>query len=179
MVARDGVAEKMIPSVLIEKPITVSPADGHALIEFAKQKNLILYTFQNRRWDADFLAVKEVLKSGKVSVALFQNIPNIFVNRILLQLGQLNEFTSHYDRFKPLAALPNPEVWKEQPGHANDAIYNLGAHLIDQAIVLFGKPKDVLGISWPIRGVQGLDDSVSNRLFTWHNWVGQLVSPQI
>ena len=45
----------------------------------------------------------------------------------------------------------NPEVWKEQPGHANDAIYNLGAHLIDQAIVLFGKPKDVLGISWPIQ----------------------------
>jgi predicted dehydrogenase len=63
--------KKTTSSVLIEKPITVSATDGRALIEFAKQKNLILYTFQNRRWDADFLAVKEVLKSGKVSVTLF------------------------------------------------------------------------------------------------------------
>lgn len=130
-------------TVLIEKPITVRAEDGKALIELAQQKELVLYTFQNRRWDADFLAVQEVLKSGK--------------------LGQLNDFTSHYDRFKPLAALPDPTVWKEQPGHANDSIYNLGAHLIDQALLLFGRPKEVLGISWPIRGLQGLDDSASIR----------------
>jgi predicted dehydrogenase len=64
-------------------------------------------------------------------------------------------------------------VWKEQPGHANDSIYNLGAHLIDQALVLFGRPKEVLGISWPMRGVQGLDDSVSKH--TCHD--GHVVTP--
>jgi scyllo-inositol 2-dehydrogenase (NADP+) len=52
-------------------------------------------------------------------------------------------------------------AWKESPGEHNDAIYNLGSHLIDQALVLFGKPSKVTCRSWPQRGVEGLDDSVS------------------
>jgi predicted dehydrogenase len=57
--------------VLIEKPITVHAADGKALIDLARNKGLVLYTYQNRRWDADFLAVQQVLKSGKVPLRLY------------------------------------------------------------------------------------------------------------
>jgi scyllo-inositol 2-dehydrogenase (NADP+) len=56
--------------------------------------------------------------------------------------------------------VANKLAWKETPGEHNDAIYNLGSHLIDQAIVLFGKPHKVTCRSWPQRGVEGLDDSV-------------------
>jgi scyllo-inositol 2-dehydrogenase (NADP+) len=70
------------------------------------------------------------------------------------------EFTSHYDRYKPLDVV-NKDAWKEKSGEFNDAIYNLGSHLIDQVLTLFGAPKSVTCRSWPMRGVQGLDDSVS------------------
>ena len=72
------------------------------------------------------------------------------------------EFTSHYDRFRPLS-LVDRGIWKETPGEYNDSMYNLGSHLIDQAIALFGKPVKVTARSWGMRGVQGLDDSVSER----------------
>ena len=78
----------------------------------------------------------------------------------LHQLGPIVEFTSLYDRYKPLTVV-NRAAWKENAGEYNDAIYNLGSHLIDQALTLFGKPKKVTCRSWAIRGVQGLDDSVS------------------
>ncbi len=66
-----------------------------------------------------------------------------------------------YDRYKPLSVVQR-NAWKETPGEYNDAIYNLGSHLIDQVISLFGKPEKVSCRSWAMRGVQGLDDSVSN-----------------
>lgn len=73
------------------------------------------------------------------------------------QLGQLNEYTSHFDRYRPQATSSG---WKEQPGASNDALYNLGSHVIDQALVLFGKPESVTGFSFSLRSGEGLDDSV-------------------
>lgn len=75
------------------------------------------------------------------------------------QLGPILDITSSFDRFKPpvLAA----DIWKERPGGYNDAIYNLGSHMIDQVIVLFGKPKSVTCRSWEQRGIKGIEEAVS------------------
>lgn len=79
------------------------------------------------------------------------------------QLGPLIEFASYYDRYKPLTVV-NRDAWKENAGEYNDAIYNLGSHIIDQALTLFGVPKKVTCRSWAMRGVQGLDDSYTMDL---------------
>ncbi|KAJ9095416.1 hypothetical protein QFC20_006654 [Naganishia adeliensis] len=122
--------------VMLEKPITTTYDESLQLIEIAKKNNVILTTYQNRRWDSDFLAVQQLLKDGK--------------------LGQLNEYNSHFDRYRPAATSSR---WKEQPGASNDALYNLGSHVIDQALVLFGTPESVTGFSFSLRSGEGLDDS--------------------
>jgi predicted dehydrogenase len=69
------------------------------------------------------------------------------------------DVTSCFDRYKPTE--PSADLWKERGGEYNDALYNLGSHMIDQAIVLFGKPTRIFCRSWPQRGVEGLDEAVS------------------
>ena len=81
------------------------------------------------------------------------------------QLGPIVEFTSYYDRYKPLTVVAR-DAWKEKPGEYNDSIYNLGSHLIDEALTLFGKPDKVSCRSWGMRGVKGLDDSASDPLIS-------------
>lgn len=76
-----------------------------------------------------------------------------------LQLGPIVDITSCFDRYKPTS--PSAELWKERAGEYNDALYNLGSHMIDQAIVLFGKPTRISCRSWPQRGIEGLDEAVS------------------
>jgi scyllo-inositol 2-dehydrogenase (NADP+) len=69
------------------------------------------------------------------------------------------DLTSCFDRYKPTS--PSADLWKERGGEYNDALYNLGSHMIDQALVLFGKPSRIICRSWPQRGVEGLDEAVS------------------
>lgn len=106
--------------VVVEKPFTVSVDEADELIELASKNNLLITVNHNRRWDSDFLTVKKFIESKK--------------------LGQIVEFESHFDRFRPAVA----QGWKEQkdiPGHG--ILYDLGSHLIDQALTLFGTPKEV------------------------------------
>ncbi|ORY31438.1 oxidoreductase [Naematelia encephala] len=130
--------------VLIEKPITPTAEEAEELVALAKSKGLILSVYQNRRWDSDFLTVKELLTSQK--------------------LGELIEFKSQYDRYRPLPPDSPRRGWKETPGEGNDVIYNLGSHIIDQAFVLFGKPQKVFARTWDIRGI-GLDESFEMDLY--------------
>jgi scyllo-inositol 2-dehydrogenase (NADP+) len=81
------------------------------------------------------------------------------VDQGLDQLGPIMDLTSCFDRYKPTE--PSADLWKERGGEYNDALYNLGSHMIDQAIVLFGKPTRIFCRSWPQRGVEGLDEAVS------------------
>lgn len=106
--------------VIVEKPITQKSTDADELIELAKSKNLVLTVFQNRRWDGDFLTVQQVLESKK--------------------LGRIVEFESHYDRYRTAITA---DTWKEEADEFGGVLYNLGSHMIDQAFVLFGKPKAV------------------------------------
>ena len=104
--------------VLVEKPIAANSAEVKELYDLARQVNKHLMVYQNRRWDSDFLSVKEVIESGR--------------------LGELIEVHLRFDRYKPALS---PKLFKEtKAATANGLVYDLGPHLIDQAISLFGRP---------------------------------------
>ena len=106
--------------VVVDKPFTTTSAHAAELIRLASEKNRIISVFQNRRWDADFLTVRKVLEQG---------LP-----------GRLVAFESHFDRFR--TAL-KPDAWREKAGEGSGVLFDLGPHLIDQALVLFGPPESV------------------------------------
>jgi scyllo-inositol 2-dehydrogenase (NADP+) len=104
--------------VLIEKPAAGNVAEIKELFDTARANNRHVFCYQNRRWDSDFLSMKEVIESGR--------------------LGKLTEVTLRYDRYKPQL---NPKPFKEtKDTPINGIVYELGPHLIDQAIHLFGRP---------------------------------------
>lgn len=104
--------------VLIEKPVAATVAQVEELYDLGRQMHRHVMVYQNRRWDSDFLSVKEVIESGR--------------------LGSLVEVHFRFDRYKPALS---PKVFKENKGLApNGLVYDLGPHLIDQAISLFGRP---------------------------------------
>lgn len=103
--------------VLVEKPVAITTAELEGLLNLAQQQNRHFLAYQNRRWDSDYLAVRDVVASG--------------------QLGKLHEVHFRYDRFRtPL----NAKKFKEEPGPGAGLFYDLGPHLLDQAISLFGAP---------------------------------------
>ncbi|ORY97758.1 hypothetical protein BCR43DRAFT_473040 [Syncephalastrum racemosum] len=113
--------------VVVEKPFTISSTEAKELDEVATKTGRVCSVYQNRRWDADFLTVKKLIKNG--------------------HLGRLVEFESHFDRFRNFVK-PGWRERDDQPG--SGMLYDLGAHLIDQALSLFGTP-------------QGLFASISNQ----------------
>ncbi len=122
--------------VLVDKPACATAAELRELRDLAAKKNLHLFVFQNRRWDSDFLTVRQVIEGGT--------------------LGQLVNYEARYDRWKP---GPNAKPWKEEPGAAAGMLYDLGAHLIDQAIALVGRPHDVTGATWTQRDHSAIPDA--------------------
>jgi predicted dehydrogenase len=106
--------------VVVEKPFTVTVHEGNELIELAKKKDKKLSVYQNRRYDSDYKTIKKVLS---------ENI-----------LGNIVEAELHFDRFKEELS---PKMHKEIPGPGAGSLYDLGSHLIDQALQLFGMPKRI------------------------------------
>ena len=107
--------------VIAEKPFTSTVAEADAVIAAAKSANKIATCFQNRRWDGDFLTIRQLIDNDV--------------------LGDVRSYRAHFDIYRPL----QPEVWREKPGVATGVHYDLGAHLADQALTLFGKPDWVQG----------------------------------
>ncbi len=103
--------------VLIEKPVAATSAEAKELFDLGKQVNREVLIYQNRRWDSDVKAVKQVLETG--------------------ELGKIVEVHFRYDRWRPEIG---PKAFKETPMPASGLLYDLGPHLLDQAINLFGKP---------------------------------------
>ncbi|ALI98385.1 oxidoreductase [Rufibacter tibetensis] len=106
--------------VVVEKPFTPTVAEADELIQLAKTQKRIITAYQNRRWDSDFKTVQKVLSSGV--------------------LGNVVEYKAHFDRFRP--ALKG-NTWKEEDAPGSGIVYDLGSHLIDQALVLFGLPQAI------------------------------------
>jgi scyllo-inositol 2-dehydrogenase (NADP+) len=108
--------------VVIDKPFALTSAEAAELIQLARSRNRVLSVYQNRRWDGDFLTVRKLLDSDR--------------------MGRLVEFESHYDRFRQ---LPRLHAWREDGGPGGGVLFDLGSHLVDQAMVLFGVPQSVWG----------------------------------
>ena len=106
--------------VAVDKPCTVTLEQTQDLLRVAAAQDRVLTVFQNRRWDADFLALRQVLDSGV--------------------LGRVVHFESHFDRYRPVV----PVRWREQDLPGSGLWFDLGAHLVDQALQLFGMPDDLL-----------------------------------
>lgn len=106
--------------VVVDKPCTVTLQETQTLLALAREKNRILTVFQNRRWDADFLGLQQVLAQGT--------------------LGRITHFESHFDRFRPSV----PDRWREKDLPGSGLWFDLGAHLVDQALAFFGLPHDLL-----------------------------------
>ncbi|WP_102795572.1 oxidoreductase [Bowmanella denitrificans] len=105
--------------VLIEKPVTITSEECRQLIELAKRQRKLLAPFHNRRWDGDFLTIMHLIEQNT--------------------LGQIKFFESHFDRFRP----EPQQRWRENKEAGSGILYDLGPHLIDQALALFGLPQAV------------------------------------
>jgi predicted dehydrogenase len=105
--------------VVVDKPCTVTLAQTQELLQIARDTGKTMTVFQNRRWDADFLALQQVLDSGV--------------------LGRIVYFESHFDRYRPIV----PDRWREQNLPGSGLWFDLGAHLVDQCLQLFGAPDDI------------------------------------
>jgi predicted dehydrogenase len=106
-------------AVVVDKPVAPSSAELAQLMAAAKARDGLVIPFHNRRWDGDFLALKRLMAEGV--------------------LGKIVGFESRFDRFAPVVR----DRWRERPGPASGLLFDLGPHLIDQALHLFGPPRSV------------------------------------
>jgi scyllo-inositol 2-dehydrogenase (NADP+) len=105
--------------VVVDKPFTLGSADADELIALAAAAGRQLSVFHNRRWDGDFLTLRRLLAAGA--------------------LGEVAELVSRYDRFRPAPR----GGWKEEAGPGSGVLWDLGPHLVDQALQLLGRPETV------------------------------------
>lgn len=103
--------------VVVDKPMCETSAEAEELAQIARASGKVLSVFHNRRWDGDYLTVCDVVRQGL--------------------LGNVHEFNSHFDRYKPQLKVGS---WKEEPGPGTGMLFDLGSHLVDQAINLLGLP---------------------------------------
>ncbi|MEA3252855.1 MAG: oxidoreductase [Pseudomonadota bacterium] len=107
-------------NVVVDKPFTITLSEGRQLKSQAENAGKLLSVFHNRRWDSDFMTVRELLEAGT--------------------LGRVVHFESHFDRFRPEVR----QRWREQAKPGAGIWYDLGPHLLDQVRMLFGMPQTIL-----------------------------------
>lgn len=105
--------------VVVDKPVTLTSDEALALARLANARSRVFAPFHNRRWDGDFLTVRRIVESG--------------------ELGRITCVTSHFDRFRPQVRVR----WREEAARGGGLLLDLGPHLIDQALALFGLPDTV------------------------------------
>ena len=106
--------------VVIDKPMATTAAEADERIDLAKRQGRLLPVFHNRRWDNDFLTLRACLDRGDI--------------------GRPYHYEAHFDRFRPQIK----QGWREQTLAGSGVLFDLGAHLIDQALTLFGMPDRIL-----------------------------------
>jgi scyllo-inositol 2-dehydrogenase (NADP+) len=108
--------------VVVDKPFAPSSAEAARVAALAAERGRVLSVFHNRRWDGDFLTLQQLLASGV--------------------LGRPVSFQSRFDRFRP---LPKAGAWRERAEPGSGVLFDLGPHLVDQALALFGMPEAITG----------------------------------
>ena len=103
--------------VVVDKPFTVTLGEAEGIVANAARAGRIASVFQNRRWDSDFLTLRKLIADGA--------------------LGEVAEFHSHFDRFRPQVV----DRWRERDQPGSGLWFDLGPHLLDQALQLFGMPQ--------------------------------------
>ena len=106
--------------VVVDKPFTTTSAEALDLIRIAASGRRLISVFQSRRWDGDFLTIRRLVASGT--------------------LGRVVQFESHYDRYRPARLV---EAWRERDEPGAGLLFDLGSHLVDQALALLGAPHAV------------------------------------
>jgi predicted dehydrogenase len=105
---------------VVDKPFTTTLAEAAELVQFAQQRGRLLTVYQNRRYDGDFQAIRQIVAGGA--------------------LGRVVRFETNYDRFRPQF---RPGAWREKSGPGTGILFDLGPHLIDHALMLFGLPEAI------------------------------------
>ncbi|MCB0933465.1 MAG: oxidoreductase [Mycobacterium sp.] len=122
--------------VVVDKPFALSLEDARAVVATADRCQRIVSVFQNRRWDSDYLGIRQVIDGGLI--------------------GEVVHFESHIDRFRPSPR----DRWRENPGPGAGLWFDLGPHLADQALQLFGLPEAVTADFGCLRAGSRTDDWV-------------------
>lgn len=121
-------------AVVVDKPLALTLEDARRIAAHAAGKGTLLSVFHNRRWDGDFLTIQSALQQGLI--------------------GKVAHFESHFDRFRPQVR----DRWRENPGPGSGVWADLGPHLVDQALCLFGLPRRVLASLGALREGARTDD---------------------
>ena len=129
-------------NLVVDKPLCTAPAEIAELMRLARSRGVLLAPFHNRHWDGDYLTVKKLLTEDA--------------------LGRLVWFQSTLDRWRPAARTDR--FWKEDPGKGGGVLLDLGTHLADQALMLFGKPQRVGAELRCERSGQTVNDAFTVRL---------------
>jgi predicted dehydrogenase len=123
--------------VVVDKPFAPTLGESEELVRLAAERGRLITVYQDRRWDGDFGTVKEIVASGK--------------------LGKVVEYECRYDRFR---LEPRANAWRERPDQPGAGVlFDLGPHVIDQALVLFGEPQTITASAFCERETSRVDDS--------------------
>ncbi|MGA2643790.1 MAG: Gfo/Idh/MocA family oxidoreductase [Candidatus Sulfotelmatobacter sp.] len=123
--------------VVVDKPFTPTLSESEELVRLAKARGRLITVYQDRRWDGDFGTVKQIVQSGR--------------------LGTIVEYECRYDRFR---LEPKPNAWREKVDQpAAGVLFDLGPHVIDQILLLFGEPRSVTATAFCERETSQVDDS--------------------
>jgi scyllo-inositol 2-dehydrogenase (NADP+) len=141
--------------VVVDKPFTTSYAEAVDLVNFAEKSGRFLTVYQNRRYDGDFQAIRELVAAGT--------------------LGRVVRFETHYDRFRPNL---KPNAWREKAAPGAGILFDIGPHLIDHAMVLFGKPEAITADA-RIERHGGLADDAFDIMFHYPDSLRAVLSSSI
>ena len=127
--------------VVLEKPFTNTASEALELISLARKNSRVLSVYHNRRYVSDFKTIVHLLQHG--------------------MLGKVHEYICHFDRYRP---EPKPQAWREEPIAGSGILYDLGSHLIDQALCLFGLPQSITAVLKNQRPHARIDDYFDIRI---------------
>jgi len=121
--------------VVVEKPFVPTSSEAEELITIANRTEKKIFVYQNRRWDGDFLTIKNLLEEGS--------------------LGNIKYYEEHFDRYSPDL---KPGAWRDEATPGGGVLYDLGSHLIDHALNLFGMPESIKAVLKSEREGSPVDD---------------------